>query len=74
MDEKVGKLGLQLRPHAKCHKSHELSSIQCALPNASGICVAKVTEALSIIENGDGTVSDILLTNQIVKVFDGTND
>lgn len=66
MDEKVGKLGLQLRPHAKCHKSHELSSIQCALPNTSGICVAKVTEALSIIENGDGTVSDILLTNQIV--------
>lgn len=66
MDTAIGALGLKLRPHAKCHKSQELSLIQCALPNTSGICVAKVSEALAIVEKSDGAVKDILLTNQIV--------
>ena len=66
MDEMTAKLGLQLRPHAKSHKSAEIGRMQTALSNCVGLCVSKVDEAEAVIKGG---VKDVLITNEIVALL-----
>lgn len=51
-----------LRPHAKTHKSAEIAQLQLGA-GALGICVAKVGEALRMVEAGIGR---ILITSPVV--------
>lgn len=53
---------LNLRPHAKCHKSSQLANLQLDA-GAVGLCAAKLTELEVLVAGG---VNDIILTNQIV--------
>lgn len=54
--------GLRLRPHAKMHKSAELSRLQMA-HGAVGVCVQKTDEALRLAAAG---VGDIFISNQVI--------
>ncbi|MGX8796706.1 alanine racemase [Fusibacter sp. JL298sf-3] len=54
--------GVQLRPHAKTHKMPFFAQKQIAL-GASGVAVAKVSEAESMARHG---VKDIFIANEIV--------
>ena len=54
--------GLRLRPHAKMHKSAELSRLQMA-HGAVGVCVQKTDEALALAHAG---VSDIFISNEVI--------
>ncbi|MGS5088965.1 DSD1 family PLP-dependent enzyme [Hydrogenophaga sp. A37] len=54
--------GLRLRPHAKLHKSAELSRLQMA-HGAVGVCVQKTEEALRLAAQG---VSDIFISNEVI--------
>jgi D-serine deaminase-like pyridoxal phosphate-dependent protein len=53
---------VQLRPHAKCHKSSTLGKMQI-MAGAAGLCAAKLTEVEVLAQGG---IRDILLTNEIV--------
>jgi D-serine deaminase-like pyridoxal phosphate-dependent protein len=53
---------VQLRPHAKCHKSSALGKMQIKA-GAAGLCAAKLTELEVLAQGG---IRDILLTNEIV--------
>jgi D-serine deaminase-like pyridoxal phosphate-dependent protein len=54
--------GLRLRPHAKMHKSAELSRLQMT-HGAVGVCVQKTDEALALAHAG---VSDIYISNEVI--------
>ncbi|MFZ2826198.1 alanine racemase, partial [Hydrogenophaga sp.] len=54
--------GLRLRPHAKLHKSAELSRLQMA-QGAVGVCVQKTEEALRLAAAG---VGDIFISNEVI--------
>lgn len=54
--------GLQLRPHAKSHKSVAMARRQLAA-GAVGICVSSVTEAHAMLAGG---ISDVLIAYPIV--------
>ena len=54
--------GLRLRPHAKMHKSAELSRLQMA-HGAVGVCVQKTDEALRLAAAG---VGDIYISNEVI--------
>jgi len=54
--------GLRLRPHAKMHKSAELSRLQMA-QGAVGVCVQKTDEALRLAAAG---VDDIFISNEVI--------
>ena len=56
--------GMRLRPHAKMHKSAEISKLQIAA-GAVGVCVQKLSEAEILSELG---VPDIFISNEIVDV------
>ena len=53
---------IQLRPHAKSHKSPDIAKRQIAL-GAVGVCCQKVSEAEAMV---DGGISDILIANEVV--------
>ncbi len=54
--------GLRLRPHAKMHKSAELSRLQMT-QGAVGVCVQKTDEALALAHAG---VGDIFISNEVI--------
>jgi len=58
----ASKYGLDLRPHAKTHKTPEIAKLQIEA-GAKGITVAKLGEAEVMAEAGLG---DILIANQII--------
>jgi len=64
--ERMGRLarvaGKALRPHVKTHKTREIAELQMK-HGASGITVAKVSEAEVMLSEG---FSDILLANEII--------
>jgi len=57
-----GNASLQLRPHAKTHKSPDIAARQIAA-GAIGVCVQKVAEAEALV---DGGVADVLVSNEVV--------
>ncbi|WP_408589861.1 DSD1 family PLP-dependent enzyme [Novosphingobium sp.] len=59
----VAARGLQLRPHAKTHKSHDIARRQIDA-GAVGICCAKLGEAEAMADNG--VTEGILLTSPVV--------
>lgn len=54
--------GLNLRPHAKTHKSVEIARLQMAA-GALGVCCAKIGEAEALAEGG---INAILITSPVV--------
>lgn len=56
--------GMKLRPHAKMHKSTELSELQMQA-GAVGVCVQKVSEAAALAERG---VMDIYISNVVTSL------
>lgn len=54
--------GVRLRPHAKTHKSAEISLRQMDL-GAIGVCCQKTSEAQALV---DGGVSNVMVSNQVV--------
>ena len=58
----VSALSIDLRPHAKTHKSADIAKAQIA-SGAVGVCCQKVSEAEALVEAG---ISDILITNEVV--------
>ena len=54
--------GVDLRPHAKSHKSADIARLQIDA-GARGVCCQKVSEAELLAQNG---VGDILVSNQVV--------
>ncbi|MEM7240529.1 MAG: alanine racemase, partial [Pseudomonadota bacterium] len=54
--------GVGLRPHAKTHKSADISKIQMA-HGAIGVCCQKLSEAEALVAGG---VSDVLISNEVV--------
>jgi D-serine deaminase-like pyridoxal phosphate-dependent protein len=64
MQQQMTKLGLNLRPHCKAHKTPVIALQQIAA-GANGICVAKLGEAEVMAKGG---VKDILITTPIAGV------
>lgn len=62
MQRKADSFGVKLRPHVKTHRSVALAKMQIE-SGASGITVAKLTEADVMAEGG---VDDIFVANEIV--------
>ena len=56
---------VRLRPHAKMHKSAELSKLQIAA-GAVGVCVQKTSEAEALVAGG---VHNIFITNEVISPF-----
>jgi D-threonine aldolase len=56
--------GIKLRPHAKMHKSAELSKLQMQA-GAAGVCVQKVSEAVALAAQG---VTDIYISNVVTSL------
>jgi len=54
---------ITIKPHAKSHKSSQIAKLQIE-SGCTGICVAKVSEAIRLAENG---IEDITITNEIVS-------
>ncbi|MEZ7847993.1 MAG: DSD1 family PLP-dependent enzyme [Polaromonas sp.] len=54
--------GIQLRPHAKMHKSATLAKLQIAA-GAVGVCVQKTAEAEALAAGG---VNDIYISNEVI--------
>lgn len=54
--------GMQLRPHAKMHKSATIAKMQMAA-GAVGVCVQKLSEAEAL---ADGGVDDIFISNEVI--------
>ena len=55
---------IDLRPHAKTHKSYEIASLQVAA-GAKGVCCAKLGEAEALVSAGP--IPSILITSPIVS-------
>src|SRR5271155_2544303 len=62
MAEFARKRGIQLRPHAKTHKSAEIAQRQIEA-GALGVCVAKLGEAEALADAG---IENILITSPVV--------
>lgn len=62
MAQNARNLGVRLRPHAKMHKSADISRAQISR-GAVGVCCQKVSEAETLIDSG---VNNILITNEVV--------
>jgi D-serine deaminase-like pyridoxal phosphate-dependent protein len=62
MAEFAAKRGIQLRPHAKTHKSAEIARRQMAA-GALGVCVAKLGEAEALADAG---IENLLITSPVV--------
>jgi 3-hydroxy-D-aspartate aldolase len=62
MAEFARKRGIQLRPHAKTHKSAEIARRQIAA-GALGVCVAKLGEAEALADAG---IENLLITSPVV--------
>jgi D-serine deaminase-like pyridoxal phosphate-dependent protein len=62
MAEFAAKRGVQLRPHAKTHKSAEIARRQMAA-GALGVCVAKLGEAEALADAG---IENLLITSPVV--------
>ena len=62
MAEFAAKRGIQLRPHAKTHKSAEIARRQIEA-GALGVCVAKLGEAEALADAG---VENLLITSPVV--------
>jgi D-serine deaminase-like pyridoxal phosphate-dependent protein len=62
MAEFARKRGIQLRPHAKTHKSAEIARRQMAA-GALGVCVAKLGEAEALADAG---IENLLITSPVV--------
>ena len=62
MAQRANSAGLQLRPHAKCHKSAYIAKLQIDA-GAVGVCCAKLGEAEALMDAG---VRGILVTSPIV--------
>jgi D-serine deaminase-like pyridoxal phosphate-dependent protein len=60
--ERSREMNVDLRPHAKTHKSPVIARRQMAL-GAVGVCCQKVSEAEALVHGG---VPDILVSNEIV--------
>ncbi len=60
--EDGGRLGVELRPHAKSHKCPAIARRQIAL-GAVGVCCQTVGEAEAMVQGG---IDDVLVTNQVV--------
>ena len=58
----ANELGIDVRPHAKTHKSPYWAKKQIAA-GAIGVCCAKLAEAEVLTEGG---IDNILITNQII--------
>jgi D-serine deaminase-like pyridoxal phosphate-dependent protein len=58
----AAKRGIQLRPHAKTHKSAEIARRQMAA-GALGVCVAKLGEAEALADAG---IENLLITSPVV--------
>lgn len=58
----ASKHGVQLRPHAKTHKSAWIAARQLAA-GAVGVCVQKTSEAEALVDAG---VSDVFITNEVI--------
>jgi 3-hydroxy-D-aspartate aldolase len=56
--------GVQLRPHAKTHKSPDIAKLQIAA-GASGVCCAKIGEAEVMAENG--VTAGLHITSPVVS-------
>ncbi|MBM3939761.1 MAG: DSD1 family PLP-dependent enzyme [SAR202 cluster bacterium] len=57
--------GVQLRPHAKNHKSPVIAALQMRAGNTvGGVCAAKVSEAEAMVNGG---VRSVLVANQIAS-------
>lgn len=54
--------GVSLRPHAKTHKSADISKIQMA-HGAVGVCCQKLAEAEALVAAG---VPDVMISNEVV--------
>ncbi|WP_138464353.1 DSD1 family PLP-dependent enzyme [Poseidonocella sp. HB161398] len=57
------RLGVDLRAHAKMHKSADIARLQMTRGGAAGVCCQKLSEAEALIRAG---ITDILLTNELV--------
>lgn len=64
IQDKARRYGVSLRPHIKTHRMPALAKLQMA-KGASGITVAKVSEAEVMANNG---LSDIFIANEIVGI------
>ena len=62
MQDRMDRVGVRLRPHAKTHKCAPIAHRQIAL-GAVGICCQKVSEAEALALAG---VTDVMVTNQVV--------
>lgn len=70
MQNQVDSVGKNLRPHIKTHKSTELAKLQLKY-GAIGVCAAKVSEALVLVEKGiKGTlITSPVVTSQKIEVL-----
>tara|TARA_B100000214_G_scaffold375374_1_gene361432 strand:+ start:22 stop:1119 length:1098 start_codon:yes stop_codon:yes gene_type:complete len=62
LQNNANELGIDVRPHAKTHKSSYWAKKQIAA-GAIGVCCAKLAEAEVLTEGG---INNILITNQII--------
>ncbi len=62
MKTQVAAFGKQLRPHAKTHKCSRIAQMQTA-EGCAGICVAKLSEAEGLFQNG---LRGVLITSPVV--------
>lgn len=58
--------GVQLRPHAKTHKSVEVAALQLSA-GASGLTVAKPSEALMYLHSGLAALKSVLVAYPVVQ-------
>ena len=65
MQAHAGSFGKQLRPHAKTHKCSHIARMQMQA-GCTGICVAKVSEAEVLVENG---IQGVLITSPVVTDY-----
>jgi D-serine deaminase-like pyridoxal phosphate-dependent protein len=65
MKTHVAALGKQLRPHAKTHKCSRIARMQTE-EGCAGICVAKISEAEGLIQNG---LRGVLITSPLATDF-----
>ena len=63
MKEHAIKNNIQVRPHCKTHKCSELAKLQIEY-GAIGVSVAKVSEAITLINKG---ISNILITSPVIS-------
>lgn len=59
----AARAGKKLRPHAKTHKSSEITKRQLKAGNCAGICAAKLGEAEALLKAG---IENVLLTSPVV--------